>query len=215
MRNELGNALASYLDKELAFYEKEMQKKEEYIFSEKFVEEMKSFTQMKKHQNMSVPRRRKLIIALVAIIAMVISSVTVIAASQKHIEYVLKEYDGNCEVTFESVTFQTGTIDYFKPKVPSDYVITDESDEGNLYYIDYTNGKEDIHYQQIIPEGTCLVFDITQSDVRRIRIHGRDALVFHENDYYTILVEDGKYAYSVMGNCKYEDLYAIAKDCLN
>lgn len=215
MQNELGNALASHLDREISLYEEEMYQKEEYVFSEKFIGEMKVFTQRKNYHKKSVPRRRKLIIALVAILVMIISSVTVIAASQKHIEYVLNEYDGNCEVTFKSIKEQTGSIDCVKPKVSSEYVITDESDEGNMYYIDYTNGKEDIHYQQIIPDGTCLAFNTTQSDVQKLRIHGRDALVFYENDYYTIIVEDGRYVYSVMGNCKYEELYSIAEDCLN
>ena len=68
-----------------------------------------------------------------------------------------------------------------------------------------------INYLQMGIDGTSLDLFNEKEDIRQTEINGRNAIVSHNGEMHTILIEDGKYAYLLEGECDYDILLDIVK----
>ena len=136
-------------------------------------------------------------------------------------EYVY-DLEGNCSLNIlyamaERLTEQgeeaaAPEFEYVRPRIPEGYRITEEAKT----FEDYDITMEDdaghvIYYLQMGIDGTSLDLFNEKEDIRQTEINGRNAIVSHNGEMHTILIEDGKYAYLLEGECDYDTLLDIVK----
>lgn len=103
-------------------------------------------------------------------------------------------------------------FEYIRLPIPEGYRITEEVKT----FEDYDITMEDdaghmIYYLQMEPDSSSLDLFNEKERIQQTEISGRNAVISHNGDMHSILIEDGKYAYLVEGECDYDTLLDIVK----
>ena len=154
-----------------------------------------------------------LFVAAIVVIVLAMAA-TVIGIVRPQILYDIKERLTHWDIQFmqESEEAITPGFEYIRPEIPKGYRITEEIKT----FEDYDITMEDdaghvINYLQMGIDGTSLDLFNEKEDIRQTEINGRNAIVSHNGEMHTILIEDGKYAYLLEGECDYDTLMEIVK----
>ena len=163
----------------------------------------------------TVRRRYRRVLIAAAIIVMILAmAATAIGVVRPQIFYDIKEKLTHWDIQFTQNSDEAVSpgFEYIRPPIPEGYRITEEVKS----FEDYDITMEDdaghvIYYLQMGIDGTSLDLFNEKEDIRQTEINGRNAIVSHNGDMHSILIEDGKYAYLVEGECEYDILLDIVK----
>ena len=167
----------------------------------------------------TVRRRYRRVLIAAAIIVMILAmTVTTIGVLRPQILYDIKEKLTHWDIQFTQNSDETVSpgFEYIRPPIPEGYRITEEVKT----FEDYDITMEDdvghvINYLQMGIDGTSLDLFNEKEDIRQTEINGRNAIVSHNGEMHTILIEDGKYAYLLEGECDYHILMKIAEELVS
>ena len=157
--------------------------------------------------------RRMLFVAAIVVIVLAMAA-TVIGIVRPQIFYDIKEKLTHWDIQFmqKSEEAITPGFEYIRPEIPKGYRITEEVKT----FEDYDITMEDdaghvIYYLQMEANSTSLDLFNETEEIRQTEIGGRNAVISHNEDMHTILIEDGKYVYLLEGECDYDTLMELAK----
>ena len=167
----------------------------------------------------TVRRRYRRVLIAAAIIVMILAmAATAIGVVRPQIFYEIKEKLTHWDIQFTQNSDETVSpgFEYIRPPIPEGYRITEEVKT----FEDYDITMEDdaghvINYLQMGIDGTSLDLFNEKEDIRQTEINGRNAIVSHNGEMHTILIEDGKYAYLLEGECDYHILMKIAEELVS
>lgn len=141
---------------------------------------------------------------LVAVLVMIMATITVIAITKPHIYYVIKEKIDNWRITFideDTYDNENGGFVAVKPQLPEGFTIVLEEELENNYFLSIENAEgEIINYDQRLPEGTTISIDSEHSENKTETINGSDVVISKEGGTITYICNDGKYIYHIHGN---------------
>lgn len=214
---------------EASVYGKVADQAEEHGFSEEHEKKMRELVEKNlgkarsKHTSKRMSLRIR--IALVAVIVMMMGSMTVLAVEPLRVKVyrmVERLFSDHTDVTFEEIEEEINSqAKEFNPedyprklkKVPEEYRLIDEIINEDLFFImqTYMNDKEqDIVYQQVPIEysnGWNITSDGTKA--REILIHGEKGyLLTDEKKYHTIVFTKDGFSYLLGGYEEIDDLTA-------
>lgn len=221
----LEQILISALDDEIEEYEKTLNFLPEPEFSlkhsriiakairiaNKDVKESKK-THQRSHQ---VNVRRIAVATLVAVLIMV-SSVIVFAAVYPEYYMVIKEKAKDWTITFMTDGEDNALTNFVARKgdVPENFVLMNEVSENGVYTATYDRAEtneEIIYVQEVLSEYSIAGID-SENDYKKVeRINGVKTIVMKKGDCYTLFwVKDGC-SYTLVGNCNLDELKTYAE----
>lgn len=221
----LEQIMISALDAEIEEYEKSLKSLPEPEFSlmhsriiskairiaNKAVKENRKTHQQSHRINV----RRIAIAALVAVLIMV-SSVIVFATVYPEYYMVIKEKVKDWTITFMTDSEDNTLTDFIARKgdTPENFVLMNEVSEDGIYTATYDRaetGEEIIYVQEALSEYSIAGID-SENDYKKIeKINGTKTIVMKKGDCYTLFwVKDGC-SYTLVGNCNLNELKAYAE----
>lgn len=163
----------------------------------------------------TVRRRYRRVLIAAAIIVMILAmAATAIGVVRPQIFYDIKEKLTHWDIQFTQNSDEAVSpgFEYILPPIPEGYRITEEVKS----FEDYDITMEDdaghvIYYLQMEPDSSSLDLFNEKEGIQQTEISGRNAIISHNGDMHSILIEDGKYAYLLEGECDYDTLLDIVK----
>lgn len=170
----------------------------------------------KPHQQTHHVRIRRVVVAALVAVLIMVSSVIAFAAVYPEYYMVIKEKVKGWTITFMTDSEDNTLTDFTARKgdTPENFVLMNEVSEDGIYTATYDRaetGEEIIYIQEALSEYSIAGID-SENDYKKIeKLNGVETIVMKKGDCYTLFwVKDGC-SYTLVGNCSLNELKAYAE----
>lgn len=170
----------------------------------------------KPHQQTHHVRIRRVVVAALVAVLIMVSSVIAFAAVYPEYYMVIKEKVKDWTITFMTDSEDNTLTDFTARKgdTPENFVLMNEVSEDGIYTATYDRaetGEEIIYIQEALSEYSITGID-SENDYKKIeKLNGVETIVMKKGDCYTLFwVKDGC-SYTLVGNCSLNELKAYAE----
>ena len=170
----------------------------------------------KPHQQTHHVRIRRIVVAALVAVLIMVSSVIAFAAVYPEYYMVIKEKVKEWTITFVTDGEDNVLTEFVVKKgaVPEDFALTNEVSEDGVYIATYDRheAEEEITYVQEALSKYSITGIDSENDYKKIeKLNGVETIVMKKGDCYTLFwVKDGC-SYTLVGNCSLNELKAYAE----
>lgn len=170
----------------------------------------------KPHQQTHHVRIRRVVVAALVAVLIMVSSVIAFAAVYPEYYMVIKEKVKDWTITFMTDSEDNTLTDFTARKgdTPENFVLMNEVSEDGVYIATYDRheAEEEITYVQEALSKYSITGIDSENDYKKIeKLNGVETIVMKKGDCYTLFwVKDGC-SYTLVGNCSLNELKAYAE----
>ena len=170
----------------------------------------------KPHQQTHHVRIRRIVVAALVAVLIMVSSVIAFAAVYPEYYRVIKEKVKEWTITFVTDGEDNVLTEFVVKKgaVPEDFDLTNEVSEDGVYIATYDRheAEEEITYVQEALSKYSITGIDSENDYKKIEeINGIKTIVMKKNDCYTLFWVKDSCSYTLVGNCNLDVLKAYAE----
>lgn len=170
----------------------------------------------KPHQQTHHVRIRRIVVAALVSVLIMVSSVIAFAAVYPEYYMVIKEKVKEWTITFVTDGEDNVLTEFVVKKgaVPEDFALTNEVSEDGVYIATYDRheAEEEITYVQEALSKYSITGIDSENDYKRIEeINGIKTIVMKKNDCCTLFWVKDSCSYTLVGNCNLDVLKAYAE----
>ena len=179
---------------------------EEHIFSARFEKKMDRLIKRRQKPYYAListgARRAACIIAAVVVLSA--SALSVKAVREKVWHFITRVFSDHTKITTDREQFadypETIEEEYFIGNLPEDFELVEYVSADTMVYSVYENYDSYISFSQSTKDSYVLNIDNEQSEQSTLETDGQEYMIIHNDNYYTIIWDNGKYVFTLTSN---------------
>lgn len=204
---KLHKAAGQLQKREIEILEKEAALIEPYIFSNRFNRKMYKLMKfsIKPYFNfVNTAGKRAAVIIIAFITAFSIATFSIKALREPVIDFIVSVYEKFSNILFNEEetksSFPTIIEEFYQPKyLPTGYVEIENNNLINVIEIIYSNGVDDLIFEQYIIGSAQVGIDTEGAEVEMLIVDGGKMLFYSNKGINNIVWKDESYGYSIRG----------------
>ena len=189
---------------------------EPHVFSNEFnrkMDKLLNFSKKPYFNFVNTIGKRAAVIIIAFITALSITTFSVKAFREPVVNFIISVYEKFSNILFHTNesenSFPTTIEEDYQPEyLPNDYVEVEKVNLVNVIEITYSNGTDDLIFEQYIISSTQIGVDTEGTEIETLTVDGKEILFYHNKGINHIIWTDGLYGYKVAGVI---DKYEIMK----
>lgn len=191
----------------------------EHTFSPEFEEQMDKLIKRRRKPYYSMINTVGKRVAVIILVFFIVSFTTVMsveALRKPFLKFITNMFSTHSEIKSDPDDSKEypKTIErkYGITKGIEDYTKSVEEQRSDVIFIDYTNGKNVISFEQHVVDGFAGYYNTEDATIEHIDINGHDAIGWIDNhNYYTLIWNNGEYVIEISSNIGKYELIETAK----
>lgn len=205
--------------REMEILEKEMNLSEPHIFSDNYnrkMDKLLKFSRKPYFNFVNTVGKRAAVIIITLITALSITTFSVKALREPVVDFIISVYEKFSNILFHTNeaenSFPTTIEEFYRPEyLPNGYVEVENLNLINVIETTYTNGTDDLIFEQYIISLTQIGADTEGTEMETLTVNGKEVLFYVNKGINNIVWTDGAYGYRIKGIINKEELIDMVK----